>query len=226
MNRQEAIVAAVKAKDAAQVEALLQEDTTLIQTKTHDGSLVLTAVYRGAREVVEVLLRHNPPLDIFEAATVGSAERIATLLAADPALVHAANATGFEPLHLAAFFGHADAARALLAGGADVNRIMRSQVPYVPSNTALHAAVAGGPHRELVELLVAAGADVNRLDSNGHTPLHAAAFHNDAEVVAFLVAHGADVHRHGEGAPTPLAYALEHGKEVGAAALRATGAVE
>lgn len=226
MNREEAIVAAVKTKDADRVAALLKEDPALIHTKTADGSLILTAVYNGARNVTEVLLGFNPPLDIFEAAAAGSAERIAQLLAEDPDRVHAANGTGFQPLHLAAFFGHTAAVRALLAGGANINQIMRSTVPFVPSNTALHAAVAGGPHRDVVKLLVAAGADVNALDSNGHTPLHSAAFHDDSEVMQYLLDHGADVNRRGEGAPTPLAYALAHGKHAQAAALRAAGGVE
>ncbi|MFZ5817856.1 MAG: ankyrin repeat domain-containing protein [Bacillota bacterium] len=191
MDRQEAIVAAVRAKESAQVEALLQEEPALIQTRTPEGSLILTALYLGAHEVLAVLLRHNPPLDIFEAAAMGNEERILALLATDPQLVHAANADGFHPLHLAAFFGHASAVRALLEGGAEVNRIMASRVPYVPSNTALHAAISGGPHREVVELLVTAGANPNLRDSNGHTPVQSAAFHKATEIIAYLKAHGA-----------------------------------
>lgn len=226
MTSQEAIVAAVQTKDVAQIEALLQQDPTLVQTRTPDGSLVLSAVYRGATDVLQVLLRYDPPLDIFEAAAVGSVERIEALIANDPALVQAANGNGFMPLGLAAFFGRAQAVRALLTLGAEINCIMQSKVPYVPSNTALHAAVAGGPHREAVEVLVGAGADVNALDSNGHTPLHSAAFNNDGALVAYLVAHGADPNRRGEGALTPRAYALKHGKEIGVEAIRVAGGVE
>lgn len=226
MNREEAIIAAVKNRDTAEVEALLQADPALIQTRTPQGSLVLTAVYHGAREVAAVLLRHNPPLDLFEAAAVGNADAITALLAENPALVGTANSDGFLPLHLAAFFGQAAAVQALLTGGAEINRIMASRVPYVPSNTALHAAIAGGPHREVVGLLVEAGADVNLLDSNGHTPLHSAVFHNAPELIAYLLANGADVNRQAEGGPTPLAYARARGKEAGAEALRAAGGRE
>lgn len=226
MNRQEALMAAIKARDAARVEALLQEEPRLIETRTPQGSLVLTAAYTGAREIAQTLLRHHPAPDIFEAAAAGSDERIEALLAARPDLVDTANPDGFQPLHLAAFFGHTAAVKALLAGGASIDQIMASQVPYVPSNTALHAAIAGGPHRDVVEALVAAGADVNRLDSNGHTPLHSAAFHDAPDLIAYLVAHGADVNRRGESSPSPLAYARQHGKSAGAAALEAAGAVE
>lgn len=223
MNREEAIIAAVKAKDAAQVESLLKEDPALAETRTPDGSLALTALYRGARDVVQLLLTHNPSLDIFEAAAVGQVNRITALLQQEPGLVHAANRDGFTPLHLAAFFGQADAARALLAGGAEIKKVMQSKVPYVPSNTALHAAVAGGPHRDVIELLLSAGADVNMLDSNGHTPLHSAAFHNETELVSYLLAHGAEINRRGEGAPTPVGYARECGKEEAATFLANAG---
>jgi ankyrin repeat protein len=226
MERTDGIIAAVKAKDLGQVESLLTADPTLIDTQTPDGSLILTAAYNGARDVIPVLLRHGAKLDIFEAATVGDAERIRALLAANPELVHAANGTGFEPLHLAAFFGNAAAAKALLENGADVNRVMGSKVRFVPSNTALHAAIAGGPHREVVALLVVAGADLDLVDSNKQSPLHAATFHDDLEVIAYLIQHGADVNRQAEGGPTPLAYALAHGKEAQAALIRAAGGAE
>jgi ankyrin repeat protein len=223
MERQEAIIAAVKAKDAAQVESLLNEDPSLVETRTPDGSLVLTAAYRGAWELVQLLLAHNATLDIFEAAVVGQADRIKALLADEPGLADAVNNDGFSPLHLAAFVGQVDAVRTLLAGGADINKVQQSKVPYVPSNTALHAAIAGGPHREVVELLVTAGADVNVISSIGHTPLHDAVFHNATELLAYLLAHGADVNRSGEGVPTPLAYARQRGKEEAAALLASAG---
>jgi ankyrin repeat protein len=225
MERQEAIIAAVKAKDTAQVESLLKEDPQLVETRTPDGSLVMTALYRGAREIVQLLLTYNPSLDMCEAAAVGRTDRITALLAANPRLVHAENRDGFGPLHLAAFFGWAEAADGLLAGGAEIDKVMQSKVPDVPSNTALHAAIAGGPHRDVAELLVAAGADVNVLNSNGHTPLHDAAFHNDTDLLTYLLAHGAAVNRSGEGVPTPLAFAQQHGKAEAAALLAGAGGV-
>ncbi|MDB4894091.1 MAG: ankyrin 2 [Firmicutes bacterium] len=145
------------------------------------------------------------------------------LLQDDSSLVHAANRDGFGPLHLAAFVGQTDAVRALLVGGAEINKVMQSKVPYVPSNTALHAAVAEGQHRDVIELLISAGADVNALDSNGHTPLHSAAFHDDTDLLIYLLAHGADMNRRGEGAPTPLEYARQRGKEEAATFLATAG---
>ena len=47
---------------------------------------------------------------------------------------------GWTPLHLAAFFGHLDAAARLLEAGASLAAVSRNSL----TNTPLHAAVAGG----------------------------------------------------------------------------------
>ena len=57
------------------------------------------------------------PVDIFEASALGLVDRIAALVSSDPRLVSSYAQDGFYPLGLAAFFGHLDAVRALIAAG-------------------------------------------------------------------------------------------------------------
>ena len=85
-------------------------------------------------------------------------------------------------------------------------------------NTLLNLAVslagreqkAGEPEKQhFIEALLAAGADVNEVNDRGWTPLHQAAYSNQAEVGALLIRNGAalDAEAHGSGG-TPLIAAL------------------
>ena len=74
-------------------------------------SELLQAVYQGDQARVEELLTAEPELDVFEAAAVGRADRVRELLDEDPSLANAWAEDGFQPLGLASFFGHVEAAR-------------------------------------------------------------------------------------------------------------------
>ncbi len=85
---------------------------------------------RPSPDVVDLLLDHGAPLDVFAAAVLGRADTIDALIAADPSLVHARGAGGYTPLHLAAWNGEADAAALLLDAEADVDaRNGRGETP-------------------------------------------------------------------------------------------------
>ncbi len=71
---------------------------------------------------------------------------------------------GLTPLHFAAREGQADAARQLVAAGADIDAIAAD------GKTPLSLAIYNG-HYELAGFLVDAGADVNRADAEGFPPL-------------------------------------------------------
>lgn len=102
------------------------------------------------------------------------AAEIAALLR-DGADIGAADKNGVTALHHAVRFRSPGAVRALIAGGADVNRACTRS-----GSTALHRAVTstGAPGtagkqaeaREIVELLLAAGADPSIRNRNGKTP--------------------------------------------------------
>ena len=122
---------------------------------------LLDALYRGDKQQVDKLLAEEPQLNLFEAAAFGRTDRLRELLAQDPAAANAYGDDGFQPLGLACFFGHLDAARLLLDRGADPNTLSRNE--HIKTN-ALHAAAASegkGPEvrLELCKLLLARGAD-------------------------------------------------------------------
>jgi ankyrin repeat protein len=179
-------------------------------------SPILGAVYRGDEAGLRELLSGAPGLDVFEAAAVGDAARLRSLLRADPSAARGFTADGWTPLHLAAFFGRDDAVDVLLAAGADLRAVSRNH----DGNTPLHAALAGRGVGRISTSLLGRGADVRAADAGGHTALHHAAFRDDLALVNTLLSHGADPaarNRHGK---TALAIAEERGQSEVARRLR------
>src|SRR5689334_9692146 len=108
-------------------------------SNTSDVSPILQALYEDRRDDAEALAAEATSLDAFEAAALGRTERLRECLDADPALATAWSSDGFQALHLAAFFGHADAAALLLERGAEPGSLSRHEFVQV---TPLHSAVA------------------------------------------------------------------------------------
>lgn len=111
---------------------------------------------------------------------------------------------GYTPLLLAARDGHLDAARLLLAAGADVNA-----VDPIFGAVPLHKATYHGD-AAMTELLAAhPGVDLDRQGpTNGYTPLHDAIWHGYVECATVLVLAGARVDVRGHDGCTPLALAI------------------
>jgi ankyrin repeat protein len=182
------MMAAVAAGDTDAVARLLAEDPSLASARGDDGvSAVLLARYRFDRPTMDVLLAADPELDAFEAAALGRLDRLKERLATLPDGPAAYSPDGFTALHLAAFFGRAEAVHILLDAGASVAAYTRNAF----ANQPLHAAAAGR-HVEVCRLLLAAGADVNATQHGGYTPLHEAAQHGDDEMVELFLSAGAD----------------------------------
>jgi uncharacterized protein len=182
------LIEAVEAGDAARVAALVAADPSLANARDVAGvSAIMTARYRSDRAVTDALLAADPDLDVFEATSVGYADRLVEDLAADPSLATAFSTDGYTALHFAAFFGKAEAARLLLDAGAAVNETSRNDMHVQP----LHSAAAGR-HHEVCRVLLAAGADTTATQRHGYTPLHAAAQHGDDELVELFLSAGAD----------------------------------
>jgi ankyrin repeat protein len=203
------LFAAIAAGDDERVRDLVRSRPEIAAARDADGlSAVLHAAYAGEQAILEALLDANPQLDVFDAAAVGRTRGLEELLAADAGLARSWSPDGFTPLHLAAFFGHEDAVRALLEHGADANVVARHETLAV---APLHSAAAGA-HSSIVRRLLDAGADANARQPGGFTPLHAAAQNGDRESAEALVEHGADPSARTDDGSTPadLAAAAGH----------------
>ena len=154
-------------------------------------SELLQAVYQGDQARVEELLAADPDLDVFEAAAVGRADRVRELLDEDPSLANAWAEDGFQPLGLASFFGHVEAARLLVERGAEVNSASRNDMKVMP----LHSAAAADDPEvryEIAKLLLEAGADPNARQQDDYTPLMAAEQSGDERLRSLLIERGAE----------------------------------
>src|SRR5262245_22811407 len=164
-----ALVEAAKAGDMPAVNALLLQRPELAMARLPSGeSALMAAVYRGRHDVVQALLERGAATDIFASAATGRFGPLRLNLV-DGADVNAIAYDGWTALHLAAFFGHFDAAVVLLDAGADVRAVSRNSL----RNTPLHAATAG-KHTEVALLLLERGADPAAVDAGGYTPLQIA----------------------------------------------------
>ena len=168
-----AFIDAIKAGEFERVKAMVSADPTLIDARSRTGdSAILTAVYHGQKEIVNLLVARGATLSIFDACAAGEIERVERLLhdSASGAVgapgVNDYSADGWTPLHLAAYFGHPKIAELLIAHKADV--VARSR--GANGNTPLHAALAGN-HKFVAALLIGHGADVNAADAQGWRPL-------------------------------------------------------
>src|SRR3954471_23274835 len=191
----------VAAITSADLPALLREQPELATARDENGvSILLLSLYHQRPQARDALLAAGADIGPLEAAALGDLERL-----------HGADLTvrggdGFTPLPPAAFFGGADAVRAILATGADPDAD--------PDNTfrvrPLHSASAVGDHAS-VRALLEAGANPNVHQQGGYTPLHTAAHNNDVELARMLLEHGADAGLTDESGQTPLDMATSDG---------------
>lgn len=214
-----ALLVAVKAGDADALRAVLARDPAAAHARGGDSPL-LVALYHGRRDLAELLRAHGRRPDAFEAAALGDAERLRAVLDAEPAASTALSSDGWTALHLAAFFGHADAMRLLLERGADPNARSTSAM----ANTPLHAVLAGPAGVAGVRLLVDAGADVNARQHGGYTALQAAAQHGAIDIIDLLLDAGADVDAAADDGRRPVDFARQKAQAHAEAHLRARGA--
>ena len=201
---------AIAAGDEELVRELLERRPEAAEERDGEGiSAVRRAAYAGEEEIAEILLDANPALDVFDAAAVGRTRGLEALLAGDRKLAQARASDGFTALHLAAFFGHEDAAALLLEHGADSSAVARNaELEVAP----LHSAAAGG-HSKLVALLLEHGADPNARQRGGFTPLHAAAQNGDRESVEALLERCADRTARTDEGKTPAELAAAAGDD-------------
>lgn len=140
----------------------------------------LLALYHGHPDLAEAIIDQKSSLNSFEASAFG---RVADLEGVD---VSAVSSDGWQPLHLAAFFGHLEAVRYLLSRRASLDWLSENPLGVAP----LHSALAN-KHEAIARELVFEGADVNLANRAGWTPLHYAAHQGNRALAQFLIENGA-----------------------------------
>jgi ankyrin repeat protein len=197
--------AAIAVGDVDRVRRLLDDDPSLLTGVGPDGAPPsLTALYNGHAPLADELAARTGDLSVFEAAAFDDTARLGELIAADRSVINSWSADGWQPLHLAAYFGRAEAARLLLDADAEVAEPSHNELAVQP----LHAAAAGG-HAELVWLLIASDAPVDVRQRGGWTPLHSAAANGDLESVQALLSAGADSSAANDDGRTPIELAAD-----------------
>src|SRR5580700_2822206 len=100
----------------------LERDSSAAEARDADGvSLLMHSLYRGHRDLAEVIASRKKTVDIFEAASLGRLDRLKECIRDSSGDGSATNARsldlpskdGFTALHFACFFGQPEAARVL-----------------------------------------------------------------------------------------------------------------
>lgn len=111
----------------------------------------------------------------------------------------------FPLLHVATISGFSKIVRALISGGAEVNKTDSRSMPalHYASYSAIDDPIM------LVTSLIESGADVDAITDEKLTPILIAAMHGKTEIARLLVDAGADIEALTEYGETPLSVALE-----------------
>ena len=176
-------------------------------------SLILNAIYVGRTELAARIASLRAP-DLCEAAALGDAPRVATLLDHGDA-IDARSSDGWTALHLAAFMGRSEVARSLVSRVAPIDAVSTNPM----KNTPLCAAIAGKGDQDVVRLLLDAGADPNFRAATGVTALHLAASRGADALVHQLLERGADAAARMDDGTTPAGIAAARGHAATAASL-------
>jgi ankyrin repeat protein len=193
---------------------------------------------------VEAIVMASTSQALFDAIEASDVDRVHALLAQDPSLGHARDASGVSALLRARYrldealvsavrsaVGDLDAPEAAALGEIDRLAVLLDADPSVVERrtpdgfTLLHLAAFFAGH-DTVRLLLARGADVDAHGSGWMTgtALHSAVSAGDADAVRALLEAGADVDARQAGGHTPLHGAAHGGRAEIVGELLAAGA--
>jgi ankyrin repeat protein len=200
------VLEAIQAGDAEKLRRLLSADPRLGASRDASGvSALMHAIYRRHTACIAVLRQAGLSLDVFEAASLGALDRLASVVVADPTLVSAYSPDGFTALHFAAYFSQPAAARFLLEHGSESAAVAKNPTQVMP----LHSAVSSS-NSETVRDLLKHAVPVNARQQHGWTALHAAAQNGNLEIVELLLQNGADASIRNDQGVTPLELARKY----------------
>jgi ankyrin len=190
------LMAASRSGNAPIVRALVAAGADVnARERTHSQTALMWAVGENHLDVIEILLENGADASARTPARVNRSARPARECC-QPTYVG-----GFTPLLFAAQQGHPEAAKLLLAHGADINEkdaegnsallVAIDSAPVVSERVSRTALAAHPAQEAMARFLVEQGADLNRIDS-GRAALHAAVQRKMPELVELLLARGAD----------------------------------
>jgi ankyrin repeat protein len=159
----------------------------------------------------------QPEITIHEAAMSGDVAAVTRLLERDPSLIDAAGPGGGTPLAFAVAFGHLEAAKLLIAKGADVNAREARGI------SVFDIALWRG-RTEACRLLLEKGADASRPGPAGMTPLHSTITSGSTDIMHMLIERKVALDVRDQFGNTPLLLAVREGADDAARALIAAGA--
>jgi uncharacterized protein len=209
----------LRAGDADGLRQILKQAPAASDARDATGvSLLMHSLYRGRRDLAELIASKKKALDIFEATALGRLDRVQECLR-DASAIHShsidsRSKDGFTALHFACFFGQPEAARLLIENGAAVDAVAANPTQVMP----LHSA-ASARNLEAARLLLEHGAPANARQQAGWVPIHAAAQNGDRPMVDLLLKHHADPKLANDDGKTPAMVAREKGHEEIAALL-------
>jgi len=198
----------LRAGDVDGLRQLLDHDPAASEARDATGvSLLMHCLYRGRRDLADLIASKKKALDIFEAASLGRLAILKQYLG-DTSTINASSKDGFTALHFACFFGQPEAARLLIESGAAVDAVAANPTRVMP----LHSA-ASARNLEAARLLLEHGAPVNARQQAGWVPIHAAAQNGDRPMVNLLLKYHADPKLANDDGKTPAMVAREKGHE-------------
>jgi ankyrin repeat protein len=208
MTDEQQMIEAIKAGNADKVRDLIEKDIFLADARGEDGtSALLTAIYHGEEEIVDVILESGPTLTIHEAAAAGIEDRVRELMR-DRSAINSISHDGWTPLHLAVFFNQNRVAEMLIEEGANINTVSENAQGVTP----LHSALAN-KNIKIAKLLLQRGADPGAVSAAGFTPMHYVATYDLVEVGRLLLEKNVDTTGKTLDGRTPLDIAREKGSE-------------
>lgn len=206
MENQQRCFELLEAGDAEGLRSLLVDCPGAAETRDASGvSLVMHALYRGRRDIAEILAGKKKELDVFEATSLGRLERLSECIK-DATAVNSYSGDGFTPLHFACYFGQPESAHLLLEKGAAVDAIAGNAMKVMPLHSAASARNVGA-----ARLLLEHGASVNGRQHGGWAPIHAAAQNGERAMVELLLKYGADPNASSDDGKTAASLAREKG---------------
>ena len=199
------LLAKIQASQPEAAAAVLAANPTLCVLDDEPSALML-ALYHRLEETAALIAARRRFLTVFEAAALGDVAALGYTLRSLPVAAQAFSDDGFTALHLACFFGRADAAGLLLERGADCNAVATNGSLLRP----LHSAATHGDVA-ISRMLLDAGADPNATQQSNFTALHAAALRGDLALAELLIERGARTGVKADDGRTPADIARDSG---------------